>query len=89
MIPTKSSTLESPRRFLTRRAQAARYGKCVKTIERWGQDPSMEMPAEYDFRGLPSRLEAELEIWERGRVTTSAALRPNRRRDREQITPTP
>jgi hypothetical protein len=88
MAITKPATLESPRRFLTRRAQAERYGKCVKTIERWGADPGMGMPAEYDFNGLPSRLEAELESWERSRVTASAVQRPNRR-DREQITPTP
>jgi hypothetical protein len=57
-----------PRRFLTRRAQAERYSKSVKTIERWGQDPRMAMPPEYDFRGLPHRDEADLEAWERSRV---------------------
>jgi hypothetical protein len=88
MTITKATTLESPRRFLTRRAQSGRYGKSVKTIERWGKNPDMGMPAEYDFNGLPSRLESELSIWERSRVTVSAAQRPNRR-DRKQIIPTP
>jgi hypothetical protein len=77
MTITKPATRESSPRFLTRRAQAERYGKCVKTIERWGQDPAMGMPPEYNFNKLPSRLEAELEIWERSRVTVSAAPRPS------------
>jgi hypothetical protein len=59
-----------PRRFLTRRAQAQRYNKTVRTIERWTNDPRMEMPPEYDFRGLPHRDEAELEEWERRRVAS-------------------
>jgi hypothetical protein len=70
MTVTKPATSESPRRFLTRRAQAKRYGKCVKTIVRWGADPNMGMPAEYDFK-LPSRAEDELEVWERGRVSVT------------------
>ena len=49
----------------------------MKTIERWGQDPAMGMPPEYNFNKLPSRLEAELEIWERSRVTVSAAPQPS------------
>jgi hypothetical protein len=56
------------RKFLTRRDQAERYGKCPKTIERWGSDPKMAMPPEYDFRGIPHRAEEELEMWERSRV---------------------
>jgi hypothetical protein len=60
------------RRFLTRRAQAERYTKSVRTIERWGRDPKMGMPREYDFNGLPHREEGELEAWERSRVALSA-----------------
>ena len=58
------------RRFLSRAAQAVRYGKSKRTIERWGQDPEMGMPIEYDFNGLPHRDEAELELWERSRVAS-------------------
>ena len=61
------------RRFLTRRQQAERYGKCVKTITRWGEDPKMRMPAEYDFNGVWSRAEDELTCWERSRTAVSAS----------------
>jgi hypothetical protein len=67
MSITQNST-SRPRRFLTRRAQAQRYSKSVRTIERWGRDPQMAMPAEYDLNGLPHRLEDDLEQWERSRV---------------------
>jgi hypothetical protein len=63
MLPEMKS-----RRFLTRRKQAERYGKSVRTIVRWGEDADMSMPPEYDFNGLPHRDEAELEVWERSRV---------------------
>jgi hypothetical protein len=59
-----------PRRFLSRRDQADRYGKSVRTIERWGEDPEMGMPVEYDFHGLKARAEDELETWERSRVAS-------------------
>jgi len=56
------------RRFLTRRQQARRWGKSVRTVERWGLDPAMGLPPEYDFNGHPHREESELEAWERSRV---------------------
>ena len=56
------------RRFLTRRQQAKRYSKSVRTIERWGVDPEMDLPAEYIFNGRPHREESELEAWERSLV---------------------
>jgi hypothetical protein len=69
-MSAKSQHAAKSRRFLTRRAQAARYSKSVKTIVRWTNDPRMGMPPEYDFRGLPHRDEAELEAWERTRVAS-------------------
>jgi hypothetical protein len=57
-----------PRRFLSRSEQASRYGKSVKTIKRWGSDPRMGMPREYELSG-PHRAEEDLEVWERTRVT--------------------
>ena len=63
-----------PRRFLSRRAQATRYAKSLKTIERWGKDPAMAMPPEYDFSGHPHRDEHELEQWERSRVSRTAEI---------------
>jgi hypothetical protein len=68
------------RRFLSRRQQAARYGKCLKTIERWGRDPAMGLPVEYDLNGRPHRLEDQLEIWERSRVAGRAEAAGDRRR---------
>jgi hypothetical protein len=59
---------KSPRRFLRRRAQAQRYGVSLKTIQRWGRDPEMNMPDEFDFNGHPCRIEDQLEVWEKGRV---------------------
>jgi hypothetical protein len=56
-----------PRRFLSRKEQADRYGRSTRTIKRWGTDPKMGMPQEYEFNG-PHRDEAELEIWERTRI---------------------
>ena len=58
-----------PRRFLSRSAQAQRYGKSVKTIKRWGADPRMGMPPEYAFT-TPHRAEDELDVWDRSRVAS-------------------
>jgi hypothetical protein len=60
------------RRFLTRQDQAKRYRRSTKTIKRWGRDPKMGMPPEYDFNGLPARADDELEAWERTRVVPRA-----------------
>jgi hypothetical protein len=68
----KAQSIPGRRRFLSRRAQAQRYGRSVDTIKRWGKDPQMGMPPEYNFRGMPHRDEAELEAWERKRVVVSA-----------------
>jgi hypothetical protein len=65
-----SARAPAARRFLTRRGQADRYAKSLKTIERWGKNQHMKMPPEYDFNGLPHRDEAELEAWERTRVAS-------------------
>jgi hypothetical protein len=56
------------KRFLTRRQQARRYNKSLRTIERWGLDPEMGLPPEYNFNGHFHREESELETWERARV---------------------
>jgi hypothetical protein len=57
-----------PRRFLSRKQQAARWSKSVKTVERWGKDPEMGLPPEYWLGNQPHRAEDELEAWERSRV---------------------
>jgi hypothetical protein len=62
-----TATQTKPRRFLSRSAQAQRYGKSVRTIKRWGTDPKMGMPPEYAFT-TPHRAEDELDAWDRSRV---------------------
>jgi hypothetical protein len=72
-MPTADTAAAArPRRFLSRRAQAERYGTSVKTIQRWGKDPEKAMPREFIFNRLPCRDEAELEAWERARIAVSA-----------------
>jgi hypothetical protein len=68
---TQRDAAPRQRSWLSRRAQAERYGKDIKTIKRWGRDPKMKMPPEHDFNG-PHRAEDELEVWERSRVASSA-----------------
>lgn len=65
---TMNTTTTAGRRFLSRQEQARRYGKSVKTIERWGEDPRMRMPREYVFQRRPHRLEDDLVAWERAQV---------------------
>jgi hypothetical protein len=65
--------MDSRERFLSRRQQADRYGKCIKTIERWGDDPSLNFPAEVDTNGHKFRALSKLETWERKRAAVAAA----------------
>jgi len=67
------ASASKPRRFLSRQEQAERYSTSVKSIIRWGEDPRMGMPTEYDFNRIKKRREDELEAWERGRVSVGAA----------------
>jgi hypothetical protein len=67
-----------PKKFLTRAAQAKRYSKSKRTIERWGRDPKMRMPVEYWFNQVPHRLEEDLEVWDAERCGTKEMV-PARR----------
>jgi len=58
--------------FLNRQQQARRYSTSVRTIVRWGEDPRMNMPPEYDFNRIKKRREDHLEVWERGRIKSCA-----------------
>jgi hypothetical protein len=69
----------NPKRWLTRQQQAARYVVHPRTIDRWGDDPEMDLPPEIDLNGRPCRAEDELEDWERRRV----AIRARRRAERD------
>lgn len=55
-------------RYLSRRAQAERYGRSVRTIERWGENPQLALPPEFDINGHKFRSLSALERWERKRV---------------------
>jgi hypothetical protein len=61
-------------RFLSRAEQARRYGKSVKTIERWTADPALGFPGELDINGRKFRRLSELETWERERAAIAAAM---------------
>jgi hypothetical protein len=56
------------RRYLSRRDQANRYNKSLKTIERWSHNAALNMPREFIFNGRPHRAESDLERWERAQV---------------------
>jgi hypothetical protein len=71
--------MDNQERFLSRREQARRYNDCsVKTIERWGQNPKLNFPSEYDINGRKFRKLSELEAWERVRAAI-AVTAPRRR----------
>jgi hypothetical protein len=73
VVIAKFQKAPKSRRFLSRQEQAERYGTSVKTIDRWGKDPRMNMPREFQFHRIMKRAEDELELWERGRVATCTA----------------
>lgn len=68
--------------FLTRRQQASRYQRSVRTIERWGDDPELGYPPEIDINGHRLRRKSDLERWERERAAVAAANRTILRKHR-------
>jgi hypothetical protein len=72
-MPSTTKRQKPPLRFLSRQEQAERYSTSVKSIMRWGADPEMKMPPEYDFNRIKKRREDELEAWERSRVAVGTA----------------
>jgi len=62
--------------FLTRKQQRERWrGIAARTLKRWGNDPDMALPPEYDLNGAPCRRLDEIEQWERNRIITEAHRR--------------
>jgi hypothetical protein len=59
-------------RYLSRQAQAQRYDKSVRTIERWGKNPDLEYPGEIEINGRYLRPLSKLERWEQKRAAASA-----------------
>jgi hypothetical protein len=68
--------------FLTRRQQARRYQRSIRTIERWGDDPELGYPPEIDINGHRLRRESDLQRWERERAAVAATNRAILRKQR-------
>jgi hypothetical protein len=64
-------------RYLSRQAQARRYDKSVRTIERWGRDPDLEYPDEIEINGRYLRPLSKLERWEQKRAASAASKQVN------------
>jgi hypothetical protein len=60
--------INRPKRLLGRPEQSKRYNVSTRTIERWGNDPRLNMPAEIEINDRYYRYEHELENWERSRI---------------------
>jgi hypothetical protein len=65
MLNTRST------RWLTRQAQARRWGVPLRVVEDWGRNESIGLPAEFEVDGRFFRLEEAIERWERGRLVGS------------------
>ena len=71
--------MDNQERYLSRREQSRRYNDCsVKTIERWGKNPTLNFPVEIDINGRKYRRLSALEAWERERAAI-AATAPRKR----------
>ena len=69
-------------KYLTRKHQAERYARSVRTIERWGYDDGLGYPPEIDINGHFLRRLSDLERWERERAALAAANRALLRKQR-------
>jgi hypothetical protein len=62
------------KRRLPRRAVADRYGRSIKTLSRWEDDPAMEFPKSIDINGFKYFAEADLIDWENRRSTPTPRI---------------
>src|SRR5437868_2725029 len=58
-------------RWLSRQAQARRWGVTSRTVERWGKDESVGLPPEFEVGGCSYRTEAAISRWERECLVSS------------------
>jgi hypothetical protein len=65
--------------FLTRLQQAKRWNVSKRSVERWGEDPKLNLPPEIEINGRRYRRLGELEAWERGRVVASISKSERKR----------
>jgi hypothetical protein len=71
---------DDPQVYLTRRQQAKRYARSVRSIERMGDDPTLGFPPEIDVNGHKLRWLPALEVWERERAVVAASKKIERKR---------
>lgn len=51
-----------------------RYGRSVKTLDRWSKDPELQFPAPVDIRGFKYFREADLIAWDRSRSAPTSKI---------------
>jgi hypothetical protein len=69
--------------FLSRSQQARRWSVSKRSVERWGEDEELGLPAEIEINGRHYRKLSELEAWERSRAVAAATKR-ERKLSREE-----
>ena len=66
--------------FLSRTQQAKRWSVSKRSVERWGEDEELGLPAEIEINGRHYRKLSEIEAWERARAVAAATKRAERTR---------
>jgi hypothetical protein len=72
------------KKLLSRRQQAQRYGVVSRTIERWGEDPDLNLPPEIEINGRFYRDEDDLDAWDRARVVITSTERVEQAQQRRR-----
>ena len=70
--------------FLSRSQQAQRWSVSKRSIERWGEDVELGLPAEIEINGRHYRRLSELEAWERSRAVAAATRRSQNKVPKER-----
>ena len=60
--------------WLSRRAQANRYGRTTRTIRRWETDPDLNYPPGIMINGQSYRREDHLDAWDAERAKVQAPV---------------
>ncbi len=58
--------------WLSRTQQAQRWSVTKRSVERWGEDEDLGLPAEIEINGRHYRKLSEIEAWERTRAVAAA-----------------
>jgi hypothetical protein len=73
--------------FLSRKQQAERWSVTKRSVERWGEDEDLGLPAEIEINGRHYRRLSELEAWERSRAVATATKRSEQKESEASQTP--